>query len=489
MRSPELHETVIDGVDVRWIESPPPFFAALFFRVGRFDETLLTSGITHAVEHLALVPFHDRRLHYNGWVDGRVTAVHAQGKRAEVLRFVTEVCQSFSSLPLGRLSTERRVLSAEAAMRPSGWSSYMLRMLFGAQGPGLLAFDELGLRTVTAEAVESWAHERFTKSNCMVVMSGPPPDDLELHLPDGGTRFPSPQIDDTVVDQPDGLVFLHAQDRGVTFGSVTDRSIALPMATMMIEERLRARLRSELGLVYSTGVSWLPLARSRVFVSHGVDCEPSAAAAVSRVFVEELRRFAEDGPTDEERFNHLENISSDEISEEDFRRGEALRLTMDELVDDELIPNEDITPLRKETSRSDVRNAFAATTDSGYIVMADLPDLELPRVPNSEDHPVSGKAYRAVGSVANGYRKLIVAEDALTAVMNEHTVTVKADDVAAMEVTNDKLRWLLAQDGRVLRLDSDEWWRGKKMLAAVDQLVPAHKHLPGPDQSVVDLAG
>jgi hypothetical protein len=46
----------IDGIPVFTAPLLPglPFVAGMVFRVGRCDETLRTSGITHLVEHLAL---------------------------------------------------------------------------------------------------------------------------------------------------------------------------------------------------------------------------------------------------------------------------------------------------------------------------------------------------------------------------------------------------------------------------------------------------
>ena len=48
----EVNQTTIDGVPVIWAEAPGPIRATLMFRVGRVDERLPWSGITHLVEHL-----------------------------------------------------------------------------------------------------------------------------------------------------------------------------------------------------------------------------------------------------------------------------------------------------------------------------------------------------------------------------------------------------------------------------------------------------
>jgi hypothetical protein len=52
---PEVRRSEVGGVPVFWADAPRPYEVQLLFRMGRADETLATSGITHLVEHLAMV--------------------------------------------------------------------------------------------------------------------------------------------------------------------------------------------------------------------------------------------------------------------------------------------------------------------------------------------------------------------------------------------------------------------------------------------------
>lgn len=50
---PKVRRSDVGGVPVFWADAAPPY--ELQLRVGRADETLATSGITHILEDLAMV--------------------------------------------------------------------------------------------------------------------------------------------------------------------------------------------------------------------------------------------------------------------------------------------------------------------------------------------------------------------------------------------------------------------------------------------------
>ena len=51
-----IHQTEVDGIPCLWADLPGELGATLIFRVGMADESLVTRGITHLVEHLATPP-------------------------------------------------------------------------------------------------------------------------------------------------------------------------------------------------------------------------------------------------------------------------------------------------------------------------------------------------------------------------------------------------------------------------------------------------
>ena len=87
-RRSRVQKTDLGGVSCFYGDAPPPFAATLIFRVGRVDETLRTSGLTHLVEHLVMPAEPPGRYERNARVDGLFAIFWASGRRDEVLEFV-----------------------------------------------------------------------------------------------------------------------------------------------------------------------------------------------------------------------------------------------------------------------------------------------------------------------------------------------------------------------------------------------------------------
>lgn len=121
----------LGGIPVFWAEAPPgpPFMASAAFRVGRVDEKVPISGITHLVEHLALPARIAGSLQFNGFVDLTTTMFWATGDREPVLGFLDELFATLGNLPLSRIEHERSVLGTEESGRQHNTvdTSLMLR--------------------------------------------------------------------------------------------------------------------------------------------------------------------------------------------------------------------------------------------------------------------------------------------------------------------------------------------------------------------------
>lgn len=121
----------VDGVPVVVVEAAGPSRCALIFRVGRADETLPTSGITHLVEHLAMHAVGRTRYDTNAFVDPLRTVFHATGTPEQLTSFLQTVTGALAELPLHRLDGERRIVQTEAAGRGRGPYDEMLTFRFG----------------------------------------------------------------------------------------------------------------------------------------------------------------------------------------------------------------------------------------------------------------------------------------------------------------------------------------------------------------------
>ena len=86
-----IQTTDAPGVTTYYRSSSEPFTASLMFRVGRVDESLMNSGITHTVEHLAMSTVPMRRVEANAFVDPLRTGFYARGDQDRVLRMINAV--------------------------------------------------------------------------------------------------------------------------------------------------------------------------------------------------------------------------------------------------------------------------------------------------------------------------------------------------------------------------------------------------------------
>ena len=162
-----------------------PLTACLRFGVGWNDERLAEHGITHAVEHLALRPVGPTPYSWNGMVDAVTTNFSVTGSPDEVASHLATICRTLADLPATGLSNELSVMQVEAAKRSPSHVATDLGIRFGARGPGLVDWSELGFRRLTAADLQAWSDRWFTAANAVLWISGPPPGSLDLPLPVG----------------------------------------------------------------------------------------------------------------------------------------------------------------------------------------------------------------------------------------------------------------------------------------------------------------
>jgi predicted Zn-dependent peptidase len=296
------------GATLFWTkDTPAPRTAGVAFRVGFADEAVPTHGITHLVEHLALYALGRPLGRYNGVVGPHVTSFFAEGEPDELASFVRDLCAALQALPHDRLDAEKRVLLAESAGRRSAFGDRVAWMRWGETGPGLADVREFGLRSVGADDVDRWAAGWFTAANAAVWLDGPPPDGLELPLPEGERRAVSV---DPPEPSPELPAYLRDGHGGVGISTVGDGA-GFSVATMIARERLFEDLRRDRGLIYDIETA---------FELHGADlaatmisapCEDADAGAVRDAILATLGALAEHGPTAQELAHEVEETRRD----------------------------------------------------------------------------------------------------------------------------------------------------------------------------------
>lgn len=287
---PELHWTEVDQVPVVWAEAAVPFRAGLLFRTGRADETLITSGYTHLIEHLALSSMIDEMDRHNGVVDGAMTGFFTVGQPHQVTAFLANVCDTLTSLPAGRLESEKQVLAAEDTGRPHDFCSHLLMWRYGAVGYGLLGLPELGRHGATAAQLQEYATQRFTRGNAVLWLTGPPPADLRLKLPHG-TKLPHPRL--TPIQNKFPGWFVDNACGGVAVGATVPRVCASTIFGGIASARLRKRLRNDRAVSYAPSASYYPLDANVAHLVLYADSDAPRRAELSEAFGEVVMQLAE----------------------------------------------------------------------------------------------------------------------------------------------------------------------------------------------------
>jgi zinc protease len=173
----------VGEVPVVWQETPGPVIAALGFRVGRADEPLARSGLTHLVEHLTLSGLGERLYDYDGFVNGTMTWFGFRGTPGELAEYLGHIGRRLAAPPLDRLEAELGVVRVEEARRSMSMAGRCLLLRFGTRGWGTYDLPQYGLNRVTPDQVAAWTSEWFGAGNAALWMTGEPPPGLQLDLP------------------------------------------------------------------------------------------------------------------------------------------------------------------------------------------------------------------------------------------------------------------------------------------------------------------
>jgi zinc protease len=478
-QAPERAE--VDGVPVHFAELPGAFSAALMFRTGRSDEPLGCCGISHLVEHLALYALRNPAHPYNGFVDLTRTVFFASGTRDEVAAFLRDVAAALADLPLDRLLDERRVLKTELAAGDPGFYGRLFAHRFGAAGPGLLNYQDLGLSWLDAEAVSAWAAERYTRANAVMWMSGPPPDALELPLPDG-ERIPAP-----VPEPLPGFTeprYLAEGAGGVGISMVGRRSTAITCALRLAAERAVNRLRVEQGVSYSIGSDYLPLDADHGHLILSADCLDEHAARVVGGLLGVLEELGGGGATEDELALDLRRIR-DAMAEPDWMRSELDRAASDELHGWPSMTSEELVAESEALTPAGVGAELADALATRLVVAPEgvPPPPGHGSVDDTGEPPVEGREFvprRGLSGRRQAVR-LIAGDEGITLIQpDEDPITVRFGSIAAAVRERPGQITLIARDASFIEFEFARLRDGDELERLVLDRLPPPGVVPGP---------
>ncbi|MFN3215194.1 MAG: insulinase family protein [Acidimicrobiales bacterium] len=477
-----MHRQDIDGVAVLWADRGEPYTGSLTFGVGRRDETFVTGGITHLVEHLAMSALAPSHLDRNASVDDGVTRFTATGKPEAVGQFLSEVASVLADLPTDRLALEASILEVEGPGLVDPTTAVSLARRYGARGVGLVGFVDAAVGAISAADVRAHAARYFVADNAVAWFTGPPPEGLTLPLPRGELNLPVRP--ESMGPSGPGVVVLDQPGVGLSFEA--PESEAVLTGCRILLSRLTEELRTRRGLSYHLGLWTSRLDLDHWHVSITADCRPGDAVTVAAEMYDGLRRLAESGPTDDELAHDLDGMRSvfddprSAADELDMAAGRMLQrgqpLTHDELLAEHLDLTGETVAAALKAVLDDVVVAVPVDTDPSGVP---LPVLEPPRAA-----PADGQTFarRLTGSKAPFGARLVVGGDGVSLRMGPETITVRYGDLVGCGRAPGAAL-LVAADGTSLVVHESDWRKGSAALASIDAAVPASLVFPArPDQ-------
>ena len=455
--TPEIQRELVDGVTVLRVGSSSGWHSAsLVFRVGRFDETLPTSGITHLVEHLSFSGPDWPAYQFNAAVSGRFTTFFMESSAsADVADFVATVCRGLAEDLSGRLEQEKRVLLTEAASRGgAGALGYCMIERYGAAGPGLLGYEEFGLRKLTWEQIATWRSHWFIAENAVLCIHGEIPANLRIDLPRG--QIPKMAALLPIAVQ---LPAFTATGRpgGVGMSLVGGQSPAIPVALDILERRLISELRHNRGLSYSVegGTEHLDAHLKHAWLV--ADVLPEQTDMAADVMLGTFENLADSGCTPEEL------AGSNRRAHDAYQSPAAPLHVMHRQAEQILFqqpPRDPSDSLREigEVTCGDVASAARGLHDQMIVATPHLIPAVQDRMPPlpiwSAMAVEDGVSYRMRGSAAT----LTIGDEGvmLTAEPGKFAA-VHSNQVAVLVKWSDAKLTLIGTDGFNVLLDPDDW--------------------------------
>jgi hypothetical protein len=464
MPFPEPVATEVDGVRVWYTDVGGPCMGGLVFRTGRADETLPNAGINHLVEHLALFPLWDLGFDMNGTATPLTTSFRVSGTQQQTESFLSAVCRSLSSLPMDRLDDEREVVGTEARSLGSSFAG-SASARFGPRGFGIVDWFEFGIQSLTAEAIERWAAERFTSGQAAAWMTRPPSAELRLELP-AGERLPIPVPEPIPGIRIPSHIHSFGHHLGCSFAA--KRSMPLFVAHAVVRERAMRAMRKEKAITYSV---WRYEERigpreSMYFLTF--DTMERHAEAGLRTFIELLDRVASGEISDAEVARaHAASMPWNATDHERPAREAARKATAC------LFGREPTTwkALAKQGERLTSKRVAAALSDAldtAILVVPEglaVPERYAARPAPPPNEPVIGRVYdRWDGGMV---QETILGADGITQRSRNGSMTVLFEQVEGAPLGPDGTLTLIDRAEVTMTLYPNQLMRGKVLAETI----------------------
>jgi hypothetical protein len=475
-----VRETDVTGVLCFYVDMGRPASAAhLIFRQGLADESLHESGWLHLLEHLAMLDRESLSRPINGQVSMLLTRFAAFGQPDELVSNLGALCRWVAEPDFRLLARERGVLQARAhqARDPLTRS---LTWRYGARGPGVTSYSEVGALRATPELLADRAWHVFNAANAILVLDGPPPADLKLPLP-GGQYLPPTPAEPLSRRAPAA----YRDNAGLTLSGVVTRTHEATFLPAILERAVHDGLRESTGGAYAPWSSMAEVDDQHLVIGGGSDVVPEILDKVAGAGLDIVRGLAEQG---------VPRAWVDEAVQQRLTRLESPAALADVALESAYAALSGRVPLTHEEMVDELRTTDpqlveTAARELQATLLVGLPeDARLPRglkpVTFPEDEPAGGgKRHTHVNWPAD--LSTFSTDDTLAETVNGTSArTMRIADVVGLLSFRDGTRQLVGKDGAVLEMEARQWFGGNELADAIDAVVPAELHIPMPDREV-----
>jgi len=470
----ELQDETRDGLRIFSVDAGRETTrATLFFRVGQADETLPASGWTHLLEHLALHDWNDPRLAFNASVGLFLTRFEFDGETEAVFEHLGRLTRWFADPDLTHLGHEAKVLGAESEQRPVGTLVANLEWRYGARGPGLPAYREIGLCRATEARLREWCAEVFCAENAVLACDTPVPPDFGVALPRGRRRPAAlpPQAVDT-------LPAVHRVRGGLVGSAVVTRSFAASIAPDVLVRTLTRAFRELEGTSYAP---WAELERvdaETALLVFGADVSTEGSATCGTLLNRCLRELAERGP-DQAVLDEMTVSRSRHFRDEQQAPAVAWAAAVSTLTEHEVQSAKEAEQLAAQVTPSDLCTVFAEVRRT---LLLGLPEES--RVP-SGFREVAHPRWETLDATSahahvDGVSRILLGPKGIQYSAPASVVTVLYSDLAGLITYPDGARRAVSADGWTVVVEPSLLRRGDAVTAALDANAPASVVLPQP---------
>jgi hypothetical protein len=463
-----IRHTEVDGVPALIAPTSGPMHAGLMFRVGRADETLPRTGITHLLEHLVLHPLGLADYHYNGVTAPAMTYFHMQGPEKDVAGFLSGVCDTLQNLPMQRLETEKAILRTEWSSRSSHVTEPMALWRHGARDHGLISYPEWGLPMITPDDLRAWAARYFTRDNAVLWIAGDDvPRGLSLRLP-GGERRPMPAPSSTLPVTP---AYFTGDSRAVAMDAVVRRRVAASVFTGVLERELFRGLRQEAGLSYTAGADYSPRGDDYAVITALADALPEKQDAVLGGFIDILAKLRV-GRIEQADVDAVVTKNADSLNNTEVHAARLPSQAFALLTGAPQVSTEELAAELKAVTAADVHEVALEALGSALLMVPDGRSADwagFAEAPTRSERAVAGTAYP---SLEGRPVRLLVGPEGVSLADQEHAVTVRYDQCAAVLGWPDGRRMLIGHDAVSVAVEPTMYDGAALALPYIDAATP-----------------